>query len=584
MWSDKFLQFLNSKSKTFLAFCFCFIIGATAASAGDFPSKPSATLTVYGALFFLLVAVIMVWRRPAIRFAGLSTFFVLLGVWRLLITIPDCTDEHNLCSYNGRRVTLVGRISEEPDVRISEARYVVSVSMIVIPDWIPAFAGMTGRESITSSVGMKAVGGKIIIKTRLYPQYNYGDWLSLECQLQKPERRADSSFRYDKYLALGGVWAGCERPKVHPVIPTEVGIQNLDPRLHGDDNWRLGALPMKKILWLKSEVRSQIDQLWPEPESSLVAGLLYGSRSGLPPEVMENFNRTGLTHIIAVSGYNVTIIATILMSAFISIGLWRRQAFWLVLLMLALFVVFTGASASVVRAAIMGSLVLIGQHLGRLSRMGNALALAAALMTLNNPYVVLWDAGFQLSFLSTMGLVYVSPILQSVIAKILERRAAGDEVAVPRRSGSITSAVRWGIASLGRLLNGLARGDRLAFLRESLLSTLSAIIATTPLILYQFGRFSLVAPLVNILVLWTIPWLMLGGALAASISWLFFPAGQLAAATTALGLKYVLGVIAWFGAWRGAAAELSIPLWATVLAYGAGIVVVYRYGHPATRK
>ena len=129
-----------------------------------------------------------------------------------------------------------------------------------------------------------------------------------------------------------------------------------------------------------------------------MAGLLYGERSGLPLELADNFSRTGVSHIIAVSGYNISIVALALMSLFINLGLARPRAFWLVVAGIILFVIFTGAGASVVRAGIMGLIVLLAGQLGRLSRIGNVLIFTAALMLLFNPYVLIWDAGFQLSF------------------------------------------------------------------------------------------------------------------------------------------------------------------------------------------
>ena len=171
---------------------------------------------------------------------------------------------------------------------------------------------------------------------------------------------------------------------------------------------------MKKILWLKAQVQTQLEKLWPEPESSFMAGLLYGSKSGLPKELSNNFSRTGITHIIAVSGFNITIIASVLMTLAIAAGLDRRRAFWLVVGAEIFFVVFTGLSASAVRAGVMGVLALTAQYIGRTSRIGNALAFTAAVMVLVNPYVLLYDAGFQLSFLATIGLVYVSPWLEGI--------------------------------------------------------------------------------------------------------------------------------------------------------------------------
>ena len=262
-------------------------------------------------------------------------------------------------------------------------------------------------------------------------------------------------------------------------------------------------------------------QLWPEPDSSLLGGLLYGDRNGLSKELTNNFNRVGLSHIVAVSGYNITIIATAVMSVLIFIGLYRRQAFWLAVAIIILFVIFTGASASAVRAGVMGSVFLVGQYLGRPSRAAPSLVLAAAVMILFNPYILFYDAGFQLSALATAGMIFLAE-------------------------------------------DGVIK------------TTVAAIVATLPLILYQFGRLSLVALPVNILVLWIIPYVMLAGFLSIVAAAIFYPLGQIIAYVTGIGLKYIIFFVNLFGDWSWSSIETKIPLWLMILMYGGIIYYVIR--------
>jgi competence protein ComEC len=188
----------------------------------------------------------------------------------------------------------------------------------------------------------------------------------------------------------------------------------------------------------------------------------------------------------------------------------------------------------------MGSLVLIARQLGRLSRIGNVLALTAAGMTLLNPYVLVWDVGFQLSFLATLGLVYISPILEKIMPAVSKPTA-------------------------------------LVELYETFFATLAAIIATLPLILFQFGRLSTVAPLVNVLVLWSIPWLMLLGFVALVLSFIYFPLGQIIAWTAALGLKYVILIVTFFGSKSWSSFDFALPWWGMVGLYVVLIYGVVRY-------
>jgi competence protein ComEC len=491
-------KIFESKSKTFLAFCFCFIFGVGISSA-IFVSR-DLLFPLFISFWIILFFIVILWSKKEFRFFLFCFLFFFLGGMRYFVSIPENIPSH-IRYYNGQKLTITGWVSEEPAVGQADVGYVIYDKS-------------------------ESVSGKVLVKLPLYPRYNYGDELSLTCNLVAPKNYADSNFNYQQYLARQGIWSVCQRP-----IPLS-NFQLVNGK---------GNSVLKKILWLKSGVGNQIDRLWPEPKSSFMAGLLYGARSGLPKELTTNFSRTGITHIIAVSGFNISIIASVMMVLLIGAGLYRRQAFWLAVSGIILFVLFTGASASVVRAGIMGIIVLIAQQLGRLSRVGNVLAITAALMLLFNPYILIWDAGFQLSFLATIGLVYISPILQ--ISKSSDRS---------QLVATITSGVY-----------------------ETLTQTLSAIIATLPLILFQFGRLSIVAPLVNVLVLWIIPWLMLFGFLAVVISFVFFPFGQVIAWIGGIGLDYVIIIVNWFGKKSWSAMDFSLPWWGMILSYLFFVVVFW---------
>ncbi len=500
----------NSQSKTFLAFCFCFIAGAGIFS---FANSGKLFFILYLLLFSTLFLLILLWSRNKQRFLLLCLLVFVLGGLRLLITIPN-HNSSRIEFYNGNKVSLQGWISAEPNIGISDARYVVSV--------------------LCKGKPCEKVNGKIIIKTLLYPQYNYGDKLEINCSLQEPENFTDSNFNYidphiisftqkssgkpvasfthfdyQKYLAKQDVWSVCLNPKVVSL---------------GENR---GNFLFKIMFRMKSAIQNQMARLWPEPANSLLAGVLYGGRSGLPQDLADNFTRTGVSHIVAVSGYNVSIIVMILNICLIYLGLSRRQSFWFLNFLILSFVFFSGATASVVRAGVMAVIILFTQQVGRLSVAGRTLVYAAVIMLLFNPYLLIWDAGFQLSFLSTLGLVYLSPVLENILLKKIKMR----------------------------------RFQWLAPLAEVLITTLSAIAATLPLILFQFGRLSLVAPLVNVLVLWLVPWLMLFGFVALLLSWLFFPLGQMVAWVAGLGLNYVIIIVDWFGNKSWSALDMRIPVW-----------------------
>jgi competence protein ComEC len=338
----------------------------------------------------------------------------------------------------------------------------------------------------------------------------YGQPVTLNCRIEVPQPKPGEPFRYDRYLASRGIEALCLEP---------TNISWTDAR-EVPFTWRTYLLG--KVAAFHDLLYRRAAQLWNEPESSFIMGVLFGGSSNLPSYLQESFQRTGLSHVLAVSGFNVTIIASALMSLLVLVGLWRRQAYWITMSALIGFVILTGATASVVRAAVMGILVLTAEYLGRRSHIAPALACAAALMLALNPFLLVYDAGFQLSFLATMGLVYLSP----------------------------------------RLTNSLPQKTP-----ETLITTLAAIGMTLPLMLYQFGLMSLVAPLINVLLLWSVPFLMLGSFVALAMGLIFLPVGALAAIPAAIAARVFINIVVWFSHLRFAAVSLTIPWWAMVVAY-----------------
>lgn len=492
-------RIITSKNKTLLAFCFSFIIGASLFSW--VPSSQVLKIILFILLLISIASVIIFRKKPQERFVALGVLFLIFGSWRAAMVTPNCHFEGNLCFYNDKIIKIVGTVLDEPDRRIDKTNYTVTAS-----------------------------SGRVLVTAKNYPEYQYGDELSFTCRLQAPQNQDDSTFRYDKYLGKSNIWSVCT-PNV--ILSGAKDLPNIsthykeDSSVPQNDNLTILQLVMKYILHFKNQLDNQVSKLWPQPESGLMAGILYGSKSGLPPEFIQNFSNTGVTHIIAVSGFNITIIATILMSTLIAAGLWRRQAFWVALVTVWLFTTLSGLSASVIRAAIMGTLSLVAVRLGRKNEIGTVLVVTAAVMLVVNPFLLMWDVGFQLSFLATVGLVYIAPLLE-------------EKINLPGMLKAIT---------------------------EPLLTTLSAIIITLPLIMYQFGRLSLVAPLVNILILWIVPWLMLGGFIAVVASVVFFPLGQLVAYASNFGLDYVITVTQIFGERSWSSVDLALPWWAMVCSY-----------------
>ncbi len=463
---------IESKSKRFLSFCFCFLIGISFVSLSEIKVP---FLYLYASILVFIIFFFTIQNKIA-SFIICCVLWITVGIARHSIAIPE------IKTVSGSK-QFTGIISSEPDVRIERVNYMVETEAY----------------------------GKVYLKYDLYPRYAYGDELFISCALQKPEPQED--FRYDMYLARYGVSYTCNQPKI-------------EKRGEGK-----GSAIFSYILKGKGILATQVNMLWHEPYAGFMAGLLYGYRGGLG-SLQELFSITGVTHIVAISGYNISLIATILSKFFIALTIPRKRAFFFIIIGIALFVIFTGMSASVVRAGIMGCLVLFAKQLGRTSRVGNVMVFTAVIMVIQNPYVLLWDAGFQLSFLSTVGLVYVSPIIETWCEKI------------PETFG----------------------------MKETMIATLAATIATLPLILSQFGRLSIVSLPVNMLILWIIPWMMMVGFVAVVVSFLYMPVASIIAAGGWLGLEYIIIVVQWFARLPFAAVDMKVPWYVMVALY---MVMVY---------
>ncbi len=252
----------------------------------------------------------------------------------------------------------------------------------------------------------------------------------------------------------------------------------------------------------------------PEPEAGLAAGILIGLRERVDRDLAGDFATAGTSHVVAISGWNIAIVAGIVGA--LMRGRPRRLVAVVVGGTIAAYVVVAGASPSVVRAAVMASVVLVARESGRAGRAPAALAWAAALLLLAEPGMI-EDAGFRLSVMATAGLLaWATP--------------------------------------LGRRIGAIGGGRMPGWLAESLGISLAAQAATLPDVLATFGRLSLVSPAVNLLVVPLVPVAMAGGVLAL-----------------AGGALVMLGAPAWIATLAGLPGWLVLHLMVAFVRAGAGL-------------
>ena len=346
--------------------------------------------------------------------------------------------------------------------------------------------------------------------------WRYGDRLEIDGLPETPaEASANDSFSYRDYLKRQGISCYIVFPKTRRDGPGA-----------GNPLWRA-------IFWFREQAYQEIYRLFPFPEAPLLAGILLGLERDLPPDLSQAFQDTGTAHIIAISGFNIALLASLfsmLFTALLGRVLSRWWVLALTILALAGYTLMAGAGASVVRAAIMGSMALISTQLGRrpAGMAGfSTLAFTAAVMCLFNPLLP-WDGSFQLSFAATLGLMLYASGLQEGFIRLATLR-----LPLP----------------LARKLAGPAS--------EYFLSTLAAQITTLPVILYSFQRLSISALLVNPLVLPAQPLLMALGGAAVLGGLLFEPLGWLLASAAMPLITYTIRVIETFALLPGGVLKMG---------------------------
>ena len=391
-------------------------------------------------------------------FLAISVF--LLGAARYHFTIPF-VDAHYISWYNDREyeVLVTGTLVSPPDERDTYTNLRVDVSAV-----------NTGDETLP-------VNGLILARVPPNGDWQYGDVVRLRGYLKTPPSGED--FSYQDYLARQGIRAymsGAEATRL--------------PFVGGDPTLRL-------VYAFKDQAVARIYQIFPDPEASLLAGILLGNDNGLPASLQQAYKNTGTSHIIAISGFNIAIIAALFVALFSRL-LGRRKGALVAVFGILLYTVLVGATASVVRAAIMGGFAIFARQLGRRQNGLNTLAFTAAAMAVFNP-LILWDVGFQLSFAATLGLILYAQPFEDWAVRVISRFAS------PEKAKKIAGPIS-------------------AFL----LFTLAAQLTTFPIIAYQFGRVSLIGLVANPFILPVQPAVMVLGGLALLLSFIYLPLGKLA--------------------------------------------------------
>lgn len=392
----------------------------------------------------------------------------------------------------GQEIIAEGVIIDEPDEREGNVKLIVLADKILNPT----------EEKLKS---------RVIVTTDIYPQFEYGDRVSIKGKIVKPKNFINEDgegFDYVSYLAKDNIF-----------------YQMFYPNLEFISN-KHGSFIKRNLFIFKHLFLEKIEKVIPDPQASLLGGLVVGAKQSLGEELQDDFRKTGIIHIVVLSGYNVTIVAEAIMRFFsflpyifgVSIGA----------IAIIFFAILTGGSATIVRASIMALFVLLARATGRTQTITRALFIAGFFMLLHNPKILVFDSSFQLSFIATIGLIYLAPKIEKYFHL------------VPTKFQ----------------------------LREFAMATVATQIFVLPMLLYKMGELSLVALPVNLLILMFVSITMFFGFITGILGFIsVFISLPFAYITNAL-LTYQLKVVEIFASLPFASIKINyFPIWFAILIY-----------------
>ncbi len=415
-----------------------------------------------------LAFVLLLWRSPRSRLLMLLLACLFLGAYRYALA---ANDPQAISAFRGEKVTIIGTVAEEPKVQSRSRTLIITVSQVQ-KDGSSIWQNADGQLSVQT------------LGTEIEDPYgaNYGDSVEVQGKLEAPQ----------------------------PINPPNIFAAMAFPLISVQSHQ--GNPIIAFFYSLRVTLATILAQALPQPEAALLIAILLSLRTPALKPLLAAFNATGCAHLIAPSGFKVTIVAGLIMGSTRRLyenqkplqkllpaqrrGNWRRAlATTLVVLSIVVYTLLSGLSPAAIRAGIMGVLLVVAPRIGRVYNIYTAFALAALLMTIFDPFI-LWDTSFLLSFTGTLGIVSFTPFFQRCLS-MLERLPFGTPIT------------------------------------EIFAVTLAAQTATLPLLAVDFHEVSLIAPVTNILTVPLLGLLLMLGVFICIAGLLYMP------------LAMILGWIAW---------------------------------------
>jgi competence protein ComEC len=428
---------------------------------------------------------------------SIALIFLSLGYLRAHV-VPQVLNEEHVREV-GEEVVIEGVVVDTPDVRDTHQRVVVKDSG----------------------------GEKTLAVLPRYPELSYGEWVKVSGTRTLPETFETESgrvFRYDHYLNARGIGSLLSFASVEEVKPRE------------------GWYHLRGVLFdVRKKLEEGVALAIPEPEASLALGMLLGGKQGLGEVLLDAFTVVGLLHIVVLSGYNVMVVAESVLRVLNRFG--KRRALLISGVVLVLFVVMAGGGSAALRALLMALIALLARYTGKTYGALRALAVVVFLMVLVNPLLLVYDPGFGLSVMATLGLILGVPHIEKRLL-----------------------FVKW------------------KMLREVLSTTLGAQLFVLPLLLYETGNLSLIALPVSVLVLPVIPLAMMLSFFSAVVGVALPPLALFSGFPAYVLLSYITSVATYGSMIPFANVMLgTFPFWIVLLSYFVLFLCIYTQSRASAR-
>lgn len=418
---------MSISQKVFYALLF-FVIGIFLSSFFKIP-YPTIKFFLFVIIFYIISLKL---KKEKISFLFLLLLFFFLGVWRFNFSVLNLS-RSKILKFKNQDIILTGIIIKEPILEQKKQKLILKPEFIIVKN---------RKERIKT--------GNILVYTKNWPSYQYGDEIEIKGKLLIPKNYPDFNFR--DYLLKDRILSLVYYPKIKLLAKNK------------------GNLFLEKLISFKKFSEKKIFDVFQKEKGSLLVAILFSDKSFLSNKQKNEINISGLSHLFAVSGLHIVILTGILINFLLFLGFSRKQSYLFSLFFIFSFVLMIGLKSSALRAAIMGTFAFSASFFGRIPVLSRILVFSLFIMLISNPFLLRYDLGFQLSFLAIFGISYLSPCFYNYIEKFSKKK--------------------------------------INYFLNIVILTISAQIFTLPIIIYNFNIFSRVSILSNLLILPLVSYLL----------------------------------------------------------------------------